>query len=685
MIKYNVEYNENSKYRKRIEGVLLMKSIFVKSLAALLTFIMILSSLASCAIGSENGGSSDFSDYESGEAGENANGTANGSTGNEVGGSSSSSNGSIVVYADGAYQSKVIRHELAGAFDKDVYAEVRSFLKSKVGSNPELETDFVPFGSNRYDGPAILVGSTDYPETAAVYRTLKDDQAKAVVSGNKYVIVWKNELAGLELVDQLKTAFSKKATKTNVTITSAWNLTVSIPSFDESGLKNTATLPNISDAGGSWAVSGRDGGHGSKIYIANNASSTIYTKYLSLLEKAGYTFYTKNESLHTNKFATYVTKDQIVSVMFFEPKKVIKVVVDPRSTFALPGLEQENIYTKSTAATEFVQLGMKQASGHPENGMGYIVKLTDGRFVVVDAGTTYDTGGGGSSANFVYDTMIKMQGNKNKPVIAAWIVTHIHTDHAGGFMGMANVHANDVVIEKLVYNQPSDTQMNAVSNMSGRKNWIPQAITKFRNTATNKSMSIVKAHPGMQLFFCDLTITILGSIDVIEDSSYTKMKNGNDSSVVSMFDISGVKFLLTGDCEPQEGKLIRDIYGGIKNTNSVLKADFIQIAHHGYGNTNTDYIGWDQNALNVMASGGVTGSGQSKTYALIPVGLANGKDPAGYYDAVQGMHALRIFDNDHRIVAYNKNFSVKVTPNGKYTMETAKHSSGFLIGTWTTY
>ena len=226
--------------------------------------------------------------------------------------------------------------------------------------------------------------------------------------------------------------------------------------------------------------------------------------------------------------------------------------------------------------------------------------------------------------------------------------------------------------------------MDAVGNMGGRKGWIPEAIKKLTKAGSLKS--VVKAHPGMQFFFCDLTITIMASIDLIYDSSNTKMKNGNDSSVVTMFDISGVKFLLAGDAEPQETKIIRDIYGGIGNKNSVLKADFIQVAHHGYGNTNTDSAsGNDQNALNVMASGGATAVGSSPIYAFVPVGLANGKNPAGYYDGVAPISAMKIFANDHRIVAYNKNCTVSVTPDGKYTIGTVTHNSGFLIGDWSTY
>ena len=641
------------------------KTILIKSIALLLVLLTFFSVLVSCANGNENGG-------ESSDLTENASGNANNEDGNDN--AAEDAAGTITVYADGDYQARVVRAEISNDFDKTFYSDLRELFKKKVGKNPGLETDFVAAGDELDDSPAILVGDTDYAESKAVYKTLKDNQAKAVISGNKYVIAYSTETAGLELFEKLKEVFNKQATNESIVITSKWNITVTLEdySFDESGVSNSATLPV--PEGLKWNTSGRDAGHGSKIYIANNANSTHYTKYLKALETAGFSLYTTNDTLHTNKFATLITKQQIVSVMFFAPKSIIKVVVDQRSTFSLPGLKEENVYTKTTAATEFVQLGLKQISGAPENGMGYVVKLTDGRFIVVDGGFA-DVNNGKSSATFILNTLKKMQGNSSKkPVIAAWIVTHIHSDHAGAFIGMANNYASSVTLEKLIYNQPSDKQMNNVGNMSGRKTWIPNAITKFKNAGTLKE--VVKAHPGQQFFFCDLTITVIGTIDLLEPSL---MGGGNDSSVVTIFEMNGGKVLLSADSEPSESKLIRDIYGGIKNANSPLKANFVQVSHHGYGNTNTDKInGNDQNALNVMASGAVTASGSSKTYALIPVGFS------GYSQNVGHMQAMKIFPNDYRLVAGNKNLTIKFNTDGTQTIEKTKSSSGYWTGTWST-
>ena len=651
------------------------KLLFTKSISLLLVFLMLFTALLSCASVDDLGGeSSDVTDDSTSLDNDESDGDSNGNA--------ESADGSVVIVDGGEYVGEVIKPDIANDMEKSVYNDLRELFKKKVGKNPSAKTDF-----ERFEGAAILVGDTNYEETKSV--KLKTGQAKATIVGNKYVIKWTTDDSAVELFAKLKETFNKNAKKENITITSKWNISVTVEEvkFDENGLKTSIPLPDISATGINWDVTGRDVGHGSKMYISKaSANATHFTKYNALLKSEGFTPYATNK-LGECEFATFVTKEQIVHVMFFKPQNIIKVTVDPRSTFGLPGIKGENNSPNpNNLPTEFVQLGMRQVSGEA-NGMGYIVKLPNGKFIVVDGGFAYSSGEGSHSGEFLIDTMKKMQGNDNKPVIAAFIITHIHTDHAGGFMGLANGWANDVVIEKLVYNQPSDAQMNSVSNMKGRINWVPNAINKLKKAGSLQS--VVKAHPGMQLHYTGLTITIMGSIDVVENKDHKKMENGNNASVVCMFDMYGKKVLITGDAEPLESRAIRDIYGGIGNTNSVLKADFTQTPHHGYGNTNTDYkSGNDQNALNVMASGGVTAAGQSKTYALVPVALWSGSNTGGYLDDSRSKGSMQLFPANMRLVAADKNMTITFNTNGTYTIDKAEYDYNghkFWVGTWKTW
>ena len=116
----------------------------------------------------------------------------------------------ITIFSNGQYLASVIRSETADSFSKDAYTDVRALFKKKLGSAPAIATDFVANGASKPQGPAILVGDTSYSESKTVYATLKDNEAKAVIKGNKYVLVWKTEAAGVTLLEKL-TALDRKS------------------------------------------------------------------------------------------------------------------------------------------------------------------------------------------------------------------------------------------------------------------------------------------------------------------------------------------------------------------------------------------------------------------------------------------------------------------------------------------
>ena len=55
----------------------------------------------------------------------------------------------------------------------------------------------------------------------------------------------------------------------------------------------------------------------------------------------------------------------------------------------------------------------------------------------------------------------KLGADVEKPVIAAWIFTHLHGDHIGVFNCFSLAHHDDVVLERLYYNFPKDAETAA--------------------------------------------------------------------------------------------------------------------------------------------------------------------------------------------------------------------------------
>ena len=493
----------------------------------------------------------------------------------------------LTVFANGAYTVEFIRGDLANQLDKNTYNEIRNLFKEKTTKSPALKTDFVGVGKEPYSGPAILIGETSFQESIDVYKTLKDNQAVAKLVGNKYVIAFSNTDSANKIISTIK-GYLKKQSESEIKIDENWNATLKVTTsftenenFKDSGLTKEASLNNIG-LGTQY-----DAGQGCKTYIKTNVTSkTVFTDLCTKVEKAGATKYTGN-SIGNNLFATYVTQTQIIHLMYFPNIKEIRTAVDKRGTgtsgFSLPGLSTENKYTKKGNSS--LTLCEIENSDWP-GGLCMIFKLADGRFFVVDSGVGGRKDNGGSSCGWVYASLAKHADDPKNIKVAAWLITHVHSDHAGGLVDMARgwyqKNGSDtkhkvmpqectkyIKIEKLIYNAPGKLPD------SDRDGWMNEIITAFN------IQKVIKAHPGQVFHLSDLTLTIFASLDLVVEQ---KVGDTNEHSVVSRATFNGKTVLMLGDTFPKINKQLANIY------QEQLKSDVLQVAHHGYNNTDATAV-----------------------------------------------------------------------------------------------
>jgi ribonuclease BN (tRNA processing enzyme) len=260
--------------------------------------------------------------------------------------------------------------------------------------------------------------------------------------------------------------------------------------------------------------------------------------------------------------------------MYFSDTETIKISMDKRSTFALPTLEEDNIYEKTTDAT-ITQVGLGDSI---DNGMLYISKMSDGSFIVID---------GGVSAGYIYDSLVKLAGKTTDIRIAAWLLTHHHSDHAEGFLSTSSKYADRLIVEKVIHCQPRPDQLRPGegSDYEAVKDRIVNGIKNFKGT--NRSLEQIKAHPGMEIYIRDAKITVLATIDTIEPKI---ISNVNNASMVFRMEVGEKSIIFLGDSEPMQTKAMYAQLGA-----ETFVCDSLQLAHHGYGNTNT---GNDQHLIN---------------------------------------------------------------------------------------
>ena len=510
----------------------------------------------------------------------------------------------LTVFTNGSYNAAFIRGDLANQLDKNIYNEIRTLFKTKTSVNPALKTDFTGVGKDPYTGPAILIGETSYQESKDVYATLKDNQAVAKLVGNKYVIAFSSADAAAKLVTTLEGYLKKKATATEVKIDDTWNASVKVTTsysenanFKDSGLVKEITINSLG------LGTAYNSGQGCKTYIKSDVTSKAgFTTICSAIEKAGATRYTSN-TIGVNFFSTYVTQTQIIHVMYFPNKKQVRTAVDVRGTgtngFTLPGLSLDNKYTKTTESAMIV---CDISNSDWPGGMCIIFKLANGHFFIIDAGIGGKISDGrtyyGSSSGWIYATLAKHAEDPKNIIVDSWLITHVHSDHAGGLYDMAlGYHgkkgsAKHTVMPKNVKNYIKINQIiyNSPDNLPdcNREHWMGEIIKGFN------VQNVVKAHPGQVFFFADLTITVFGAQDImLEDSS--KCGDTNEFSISVRAEFNGRSLLLLGDSDGIPNKQLAIIY------KEALKSDYLQMAHHGYGDTgdsdvnsycNPDYAIW---------------------------------------------------------------------------------------------
>lgn len=469
------------------------------------------------------------------------------------------------LFANGSYAMNLIIGDSATNDDKLLYNAIRDALYDKTGKRPTTVTDF---GLADADKPAVLVGTTEYPQSKELNSSLEKGEAYALFVNGKYIIAYSNSESMVKLLNAIKIKINASS-KDNIVIDDSWNI-----SIEPEKLPEKVALP---DYDGHKLNSPIDIGQGSELYIFSNTTYDKYSDFSTSLSQKGFKIYAWNE-IGDNEFRTYITNSQIVNVMFLKNSKETRITVDNRDSIELQGTEAENIYSK-TSTPSFTMMGIADA-GYP-GGMSFIFKLSDGTFFIIDGGICANREGssecsGDPSVNRLFETLQELADDKDNIVISGWLVTHIHNDHAGAFIDLAEKpeYLRKITIKKVIYSQPADSDMQD-GRQSLRLNWMPDALKKMNISKT------VKAHPGQVFYFADLKLTILGTHDLVKPDTIT---SHNNASIVSMVEFGGKKMFFLADAEGAANTRLKNLYG------NALDADILQVAHHGYNNTEADLV-----------------------------------------------------------------------------------------------
>ena len=397
----------------------------------------------------------------------------------------------------------------------------------------------------------ILIGNTAYPQSQKVLDTTAYGSYTVAAVDNKIVIAAWDDTALLEAANAFADLLAD-------IVDAEKNLIVPVDSlgFDKvvnETLSRFIPLPGLKPSSTYNTMQ-------STQMIFTNTTEDDFNGYGALLLSKGYQQHSTSER-GTVKTSIFYNEKDIITVVYEGYYKEINVIMDDRSEVSLPAMDTS--YTK-VCDTAFAQVGVayKYSDSVPTNGMCYVWRLEDGRFIIHDGGFNY-----AFAADILKKTLDTMAIDKNNIVIAAWIVSHFHGDHIGSFISFSKKYATTVTVESMIYNMPTEDQCSITN--AGYGHW-KNCLTAF---SLYKGLKTYVAHPGQTYVFANARIDMLYTLEMYAPKDLTYF---NISSLVFNVSFGSFDMMMLGDCAEESNQVIRMNYG------ESLESEMVQVAHHGY-------------------------------------------------------------------------------------------------------
>lgn len=184
-----------------------------------------------------------------------------------------------------------------------------------------------------------------------------------------------------------------------------------------------------------------------------------------------------------------------------------------------------------------------------------VLQSRNGSVIVVDGGLRED-------ADHLVETIIEKGGR-----VSAWLITHPHSDHIGALTEILNREPIPVEIDNIYYSFLERDTYQRGEHMN-RMSDYDNLIAAFSKVAPEKLHTPLPK--GTQISVDDIVIHVM-------NLPFRSLHNTfNNSSVAYRLDVNGKRILFLGDMGWDAGQNLLK-----KNNFSDLKADIVQMAHHG--------------------------------------------------------------------------------------------------------
>ncbi len=196
----------------------------------------------------------------------------------------------------------------------------------------------------------------------------------------------------------------------------------------------------------------------------------------------------------------------------------------------------------------------------------FLITTASGKIIAIDGGFRAD-------APYFLGYLRSLTG-MSVPHIDAWFLTHPHTDHVDAFFEIMEHHRNEVTVDAVYLNFPSEAfvakeDASAVGTMRDFYRTLPLFADRVRICSGGDSLDIGEAH-----------------FDILYSHDFEMNRNVcNNASLVFRMELGDRSVMFTGDCGVEAGRKIVRLW----KDSGLLKCDICQMAHHGQNGCDRDF------------------------------------------------------------------------------------------------
>ncbi|MBQ8213730.1 MAG: MBL fold metallo-hydrolase [Clostridia bacterium] len=295
------------------------------------------------------------------------------------------------------------------------------------------------------------------------------------------------------------------------------------------------------------------------VYTLSDAEETLFDSYAELFVRHGFTMRERRER-ENYRYAAYFDGTDAYFLNYYAGVKELMVIAERETAY----FSYSDQVGEAVCTPQVTQVKLE------DYGMSYAIRLSDRRFIVIDGGWAMK-----DACDNLYECLTE-DTNGEKPVIAAWILTHPHPDHYHCFDYFMERHENDVIVEKVMFNFPEYDDLEHYPHLteSASANTDTSAyvhVPIFLARLEKLGAPVYKLHTGQVYRIGDAVCEILVSMD---DTIHLS-QNLNAISVVIRMELAGQVILWTTDASFSIARIPEKV-------GSYLKSDILQIPHHGF-------------------------------------------------------------------------------------------------------